>query len=880
MGGGAGGGGGIGQQATHQVARGGAFPQILLSIHRGDDEAAAADAAFGDERQGPAGVPVVDPARDDRGFGPARHRQARGPFHHVLPHPGGVVGGGEASQGRMAGIQEQAQGHGLLTGEPLAVPEHGHEGARRLVYAQVGGAQHDGGAIGHALQHGIRGAGGQFDAGGDVDGGRGGNDVDGPVVGHGIHLHLQAVAAGGQGVDGKAAHVQGPAPGQVTWGQMTLRHHAAIVRHDGPRRRHLAQCRRPEVAEAQGDFHPLVVGQDPRQGRQHHGCTGEAAVLGGRDVALLVPLGIEDADQGRALAGEVVEVEQLVARHVGRAQDGFDVLLVAQGLELARGVEELRRLPLQAAGPQAVAEDLEVLGLQEAHGTVQDAEVREHAVLAHFMDEVGQGCGSAGIGPRGPGLLAVGAAGHAELIPGHAGGQGGAGVEAARVPGGPGGAPGRQQAVAALVGLAVGQHFVTDHEQDEGRVIAVLGDDAGGFRLDPRVDGLAFAHLAPGRDFHLQVEAPLVRRLEGRRWRAPGMEAQVVQAVVAADVEDARPGRHVRGRVARLGEDAAFEGAAQEDVLAVDGQHPLGRPAHLAQAHGHRARVVRLVPREVHGQWVQDRVELVPQGGISTEGHRERGRAAGGGPGHGGALVAHADLAGSRGDGGHVHLHAHGAGGHVGEGPQVGDGRRRGGRHRQTSDDAVPVGLGVVADAVGPVADIHQQAVVDAQAQGVAARRQASRQVVDVGRREAVLAADFGAVEPQARGPVDALQGQGQTLTGPGGGHVHRAAVPGHAHVVLPGLEPAGDLHVAGLAVGCEVRRGPPRPVHDVGGPRRVHAGIVAESLGLQAARQGQGIREGLGGPALGHAHVLAVQGHLPGARQVEGLRRVGNNGQ
>ena len=46
------------------------------------------------------------------------------------------------------------------------------------------------------------------------------------------------------------------------------------------------------------------------------------------DITFRVPEGIEDANEGRSLAGEVVYVEQLKAAKAGRPQGGFNFLFI------------------------------------------------------------------------------------------------------------------------------------------------------------------------------------------------------------------------------------------------------------------------------------------------------------------------------------------------------------------------------------------------------------------------------------------------------------------------------------------------------------------------------------------------------------------------
>lgn len=99
---------------------------------------------------------------------------------------------------------------------------------------------------------------------------------------------------------------------------------------------------------------------------EHGGLAGEAFVFGGGDVGFFVPEGVEHADGGGALAGEVVEVEELKAADVGSAEEGFDFLLVEEGLEFAGGHEEVVGLISHAGLDEEILEDFKIAGMEGA----------------------------------------------------------------------------------------------------------------------------------------------------------------------------------------------------------------------------------------------------------------------------------------------------------------------------------------------------------------------------------------------------------------------------------------------------------------------------------------------------------------------------------
>ena len=121
------------------------------------------------------------------------------------------------------------------------------------------------------------------------------------------------------------------------------------------------------------------------QPRQRYGLSTEAAKLRGSHVRLGVPERIEHSDQGRALPGEIVEVEQLESAETWRAEGRFNFLLVAQCLQLAGCHQEIAGLITHVVFSERVAKDLEVLRFQHASVFGDFVEIRIHAPLANLM---------------------------------------------------------------------------------------------------------------------------------------------------------------------------------------------------------------------------------------------------------------------------------------------------------------------------------------------------------------------------------------------------------------------------------------------------------------------------------------------------------------
>jgi hypothetical protein len=105
-------------------------------------------------------------------------------------------------------------------------------------------------------------------------------------------------------------------------------------------------------------------------------------------------------------------------------------------------------------------------------------------------------------------------------------------------------------------------------------MVAVVFQDAVGLVIDPLVHRLAVADgggLVGPAGLDLEIETEFVRRLERRFRRAVGMKAHQVQPVAFRDADDAPPLLDFHRRMPGLGEDGALQRAADEGLLAVDG---------------------------------------------------------------------------------------------------------------------------------------------------------------------------------------------------------------------------------------------------------------------------------------------------------------------
>ena len=405
-------------------------------------------------------------------------------------------------------------------------------------------------------------------------------------------------------------------------------------------------------------------------------------------------------------------------------------------------------------------------------------------------------------------------------------------------------------------------------------MVTVGGDDPPALGINPVANGLVFPGVGPHRALDLEIEAQFVRRHERRLGRAPRVKADQVQAMRFAHRDDALPIRHVRRRVTGQREDAAFQGAAEKDRVAVEAKL-LAVGGDLAQAERYRAGIADPLARELQREGLQSGAEFVPARGLGVQRHAGLDAGASGLPRHGHRPGAQGQGPVSRPAGGVAQAHPHMGrlARHVRKDLDIGDPNRAGRGHLQPSDQAVPVSLRVIADAMRPIAHCHPHPVVDPRREGVSARRQGHAEFVSVGRREAVVGAYLAPIHPQARFPVRPLQGDEYAPPRPGGRDVKVALIPRRADIMFLGLEAKRHLDVSRLAVLGILFSLPPSL--DVGspGPRRVHRDIVAKPLVLQRPRQLKVVRQLAVEPMPRQADIGAVELEAPSPRQRNGVR-------
>ena len=147
-----------------------------------------------------------------------------------------------------------------------------------------------------------------------------------------------------------------------------LEGHGTVVRHSDLRRERLAD----------------VVGVFPEEG-QRHDRPAERAPVGGRDQPLRVHERIEDPDERGALAGIVLEIEQVETVHLRRSERGLDLLAVEQRGEMAGGLDERLVLVQHSRLLKPTPKLGEIVRAQHARVLRRFGEVRVGVVLADLV---------------------------------------------------------------------------------------------------------------------------------------------------------------------------------------------------------------------------------------------------------------------------------------------------------------------------------------------------------------------------------------------------------------------------------------------------------------------------------------------------------------
>ena len=344
-----------------------------------------------------------------------------------------------------------------------------------------------------------------------------------------------------------------------------------------------------------------------------------------RHIAFALPERIQQTDQRGALAGVIVQVEQLKSGQLRRAQVGLNFLLIARGLEMTRGLRELMVLRQHAMGDGGVAENFIIPGLHEPREFPDDIKIRIRHPLAEFMrhhrhaDAV-QGAAVVATEPASLAARASGAHPAADQIirpaiqglPRRINGQPARirRVQMARVSGAIMLHPQRQHF------FPMSRRFVARRNQQQRGMVAVILDDAIGFTIEHLFDGAADGKTVPHAALDLQVKTQFIRRCKRRFRRTPRMKAHMIQPPILARLKNLLPGCHIRGRISRERKISAKMGAAQINGVTV--QHEFMRPgANIAQTK-YGGGVIPVFQSCDHP--VQRGMKFIPQPGIRREG--------------------------------------------------------------------------------------------------------------------------------------------------------------------------------------------------------------------------------------------------------------------
>ena len=586
------------------------------------------------------------------------------------------------------------------------------------------------------------------------------------------------------------------------------------------------------VIDLNGHAERVGTGIDEaREASQWHDDRAELAPLFSGAIALLAPEDVERPHEGCSLSAVVVESQELETGIVAGAQVAFNLVFIAEHLQATAGHEKLLGHRLHAVIAQQVAEDFKITGFIGTRILADFLEVGEGAPLALLVGDDGRLVGHRVliiaweldaavvivVGRRCRTVPLVESSGSTldvilrTAVPSPAATDAGTAVELRRII-----LTHLLHPVVAVVHPVAGRLVAGSHHH-ERRMVAELVENT--LRLlNEVVVNLHAATQAdtvvrPRRTFHLQVEAQTVGNGESRLRRAVAVEADVVQAVLLTLAEDTLPRRFVGRWIARLGETAVLDRTSQEERATVDVElTPLSR--HLAQSEGDR-HIPAVVLQHLG---IEPGIELIPQLGLRVEVD---------------AVVALVD--------GDVKVVVFQMGHHP-LAPYIDASLQL-----DTSDDAVPVALRLVGDAVGvlPDADVLD-AVVDAQHYLVRLTEADDvRHVIAMGRRQRHLPSYLMTVDVSLRLNVCPLQEERYGLTAPLLRHVDLTAVPCRTDIVALWRQEEGKLHLAFHAVLLHIGIEVVRRVVERACPLCLHADRLSLAVGQHRAGQHDVVRIG-----------------------------------
>ena len=371
--------------------------KVRRDIHGGHQQAAAQHLRLDHHAQLTAHVPRVD-GLDGRlvvgwQLGEVHDLCA---VEQLPPVEVGPVVGGKLAEQRMGGVDMGAGGVGRTHLEPAGVPEH-----RQVLLLDVVAIAHlAGGCDEHLTPLAQRGDGLGVERVGEVDvaGRRHGClvGVDPIVVGVGVGAVAVAegeregvlTGRGGVGEERHSRHLKALARGKVGGEHRAV---GGCVRYSVGQACLVERLAAQGVIDVDGHLGLLAGGEHKlRELSHHHHVVAKLAPLGAVDIPFLAEEHIERTHQRGALAAIVVESQQQEASVVLGAQVALNLILIAKGLQLAAGEEELARHRLHAVVLEQVGEDVEVVGFVDARVLVALAQVGESAPLALLVGDDGR----------------------------------------------------------------------------------------------------------------------------------------------------------------------------------------------------------------------------------------------------------------------------------------------------------------------------------------------------------------------------------------------------------------------------------------------------------------------------------------------------------
>ena len=152
----------------------------------------------------------------------------------------------------------------------------------------------------------------------------------------------------------------------------------------------------------------------------------------------------------------------------------------------------------------------------------------------------------------------------------------------------------------------------------------------------------------------------------------------------------------------------------------------------------------------------------------------------------------------------------------------------------ESADDAIPICLDMIRNAVGIRTHIDSDPVVHQDGEAVFPRRGVRAEFKNMRRCQAVAFPHQRVVEPHLRFPMAALQKKRDTPPRPIVRDFDVTLIPCRSHIMPLRLQPKRNLDVAGFTVFCIPLLQVPRAIEDTARPLRLRRDLFAQALLLE----------------------------------------------